>query len=400
VGTISPGDVSGVGSAVSQADGEARGEVPNKVRVAFVWDNFGPMHNDRCEAVAAHLGSPDVVLGVELSGASETYGWRQEPAIGFRKVTLFPGGARPSTAALAGAIVWACLREGVRDVFLCHYERGAVFWAAVILRVLGARVFTMMDSKFDDYERHIWRELGKRFAHAPYVGGIAAAGRSKDYMRFLGHAPSRIEEGYNGISVQRIRDMGAASGREPPAFADRDFLVVARLVPKKNIAVAIEAFRLFTEANGGQRKLRICGAGPLEADLKAQTEAAGLEDRVVFHGFEQIEVVSGRMAATLALLLPSVEEQFGLVVSEAQALGVPVILSPNCGARDELVRSGVNGFLVESDNPAGMAVFMSWLSRDEATWRRMSEAASTFADKADVVHFVRAVEKLTGRANG
>ena len=125
--------------------------------------------------------------------------------------------------------------------------------------------------------------------------------------------------------------------------------------------------------------------------------AAGLSERVVFHGFEQIEVVAQRMARALALLAPSTEEQFGLVVAEAQAVGLPVIVSTACGARDELVRAGVNGFIVEPRNAAGMAFFMQQLSRDEALWRRFRSATEPFAEAAGVTRFVSSVGRLTAR---
>jgi glycosyltransferase involved in cell wall biosynthesis len=115
---------------------------------------------------------------------------------------------------------------------------------------------------------------------------------------------------------------------------------------------------------------------------------------VIFHGFVQTEQVCQILADTLALLLPSIEEQFGNVVIEAQALNVPVIVSENCGARDELVRSGVNGFVIEPDNPAGLTFFMSLISKDEQLWRRMCCAAPQYASKGDVMEFTLAVERL------
>ena len=45
------------------------------------------------------------------------------------------------------------------------------------------------------------------------------------------------------------------------------------------------------------------------------------------------DAIGAQLARSLALLLPSREEQFGLVVVEAQAMGLPVVLSINCGAR-------------------------------------------------------------------
>ena len=117
-----------------------------------------------------------------------------------------------------------------------------------------------------------------------------------------------------------------------------------------------------------------------------------------FRGFLQTQDISRAYGDSLALLLPSIEEQFGNVVPEAQAMGFPVILSDNCGSRDVLVRSGVNGFVVEADNPSGTAFFMRLLSEDEELWRNMCVASQQFVERADTARFAEAVEALISPA--
>ena len=64
------------------------------------------------------------------------------------------------------------------------------------------------------------------------------------------------------------------------------------------------------------------------------------------------------------------------------------------GSRDVLVRSGVNGFVIEPDNPAGMAFFMKLIAEDETLWRSMSLASQQFVERADTERFADAVEEL------
>lgn len=123
----------------------------------------------------------------------------------------------------------------------------------------------------------------------------------------------------------------------------------------------------------------------------------GISNHVVFRGWLQDNAISQTLGQSLALLLPSIEEQFGNVVIEAQAMGLPVILSDNCGARDRLVRSGMNGFVIEPGNPQGMAYFMTQLSEDESLWRRMCDEANKSAPLGDVQRFVEGVEALIHR---
>jgi glycosyltransferase involved in cell wall biosynthesis len=74
-------------------------------------------------------------------------------------------------------------------------------------------------------------------------------------------------------------------------------------------------------------------------------------------------------------------------------MGVPVLLSDNCGARDVLLRSAVNGYIVEPDNDAGLAHYMTLLDREPAEWQRLSRNCAAFVPVADASQFAGAVER-------
>ncbi|MBO9602024.1 MAG: glycosyltransferase family 4 protein [Novosphingobium sp.] len=359
----------------------------------FVWENLGPTHDDRLRAVAA---TGIAVTAVQFSGKSATYSWESIASGDYRAVTLCAAGERVLRLALAWRLIRAIRRSGAHAVFLCHYEMPAVLLAAIVTRICGKRVYAMIDSKFDDYPRRVGREMAKSLFLLPYHGAVTASLRSRDYLAFLGLNPARIALGYDTLDTARIA--GQASGVEPTPFERRDFLIVARLVPKKNIAAALEAFAAFVERNGSGRRLRICGDGPLESELKARAEALGIGGLVDFAGFVQTREVSEAMARALALILPSVEEQFGLVINEALSMGLPVICSINAGAADVLVDNLVNGFLVSPHESATIAGAMEMLHRDPALHERMAAAAAAAAPRGDARLFADAVGALTDTA--
>lgn len=366
----------------------------NKLPAVFVWDNFGPMHNDRCSAVAQAANRP--VIGIELYEGSDTYAWEAEAAEKFERITLFPESRRNQKWALFRQLVRTYRRIGRADWFMCHYERPEILLFAIFLRAMRQRVFTMGCSKFDDLPRRASREYLKTLWMTPYHGAIGSGDRSKDYLRFLGFDPSTIAGEYNTVSVARIKALaGCPPAPDGTGFEQRDFSIVARFVPKKNLLVAIEAFGIFARNSHRCRKLNLCGSGPLEPELRAKVAELGLVDRVIFHGFLQSHDIAKILGSSLALVLPSIEEQFGNVVIEAQAMGLPVILSDRCGARDHLVRSGQNGFIVEPDNPQGLAFFLGLLDRDEDLWKSMCFSAQSFSMKGDVARFADAVIQLT-----
>ncbi|MGO9773164.1 MAG: glycosyltransferase [Roseiarcus sp.] len=363
--------------------------MPKHRKFVLIYDNFGPPMVDRCEAIAS-AGAE--VIALEIFGNSSDYEWNNPPGSIFKKVTLFPASACghvPFRRVLIKLIImtWA---YRAATFLVCHYERPYIFIAAGFLRCIGVQVYVFMDSKFDDYQRLMWREVLKTLFVLPYNGSIVASPRSADYVRWLGMPVSRIWPGSCAISTDRIRRQRSTDVDVP--FEDRAFVVIARLIEKKNIANCLVAYRRYCDVVKRPRALTICGSGRLAADLKAQAETLGIAATVRFLGFRQSEEISDLLSGALCLILPSSSEQFGIVVAEALALGVPVIASINCGARDELVRTGVNGFIIEPDNPDGLAFFMRFLGAHEKEWRAMRLATQKFAPLGDVSRLVESLD--------
>ncbi len=366
----------------------------NAKTILFFWDNFGPTHFDRCEAVAALL--PDFeVVGAELTKTSAVYSWAPESTSKFQKFTLLETNQSSHFFFAALALIRIVLRTRAKHVFLCHYSSLAVLISAMVLRILGRRVYTLIDSKFDDYARFLSREMLKAIWIAPYHGAVAGSSRTRQYLSFLGMRPRRIVGSYDSVSTARILSLANASPAPAGApFSERHFTTIARLVPKKNLFTLIEAYSLYAKSCAQPRLLRIFGNGELEQALRVSVSEHGLNDLIVFEGFRQTEEICRALATSLALVHISTEEQFGFAVIEALQLGVPVIVSENCGARDDYVRTGVNGFLVEPDNPRGIAFFMQQISDDEVLWTKLAKGTAEFANQADASFFASAVCKL------
>jgi glycosyltransferase involved in cell wall biosynthesis len=365
--------------------------------ILFIWDRFGPYHLDRCEAVAARLAGRYAVYGIEIASFDNIYQWEKSGAgHGFKKITLFPHRRRNSVsqAACLAALLRTCLGLRPRVVFACNYEDPVIFLTSALLRLTGKPVVVMQDSKFDDRPRRLWWEAFKLIGYAPYAAAIVGSPRSAGYMQFLGFRPGRILVGYDTTSVARIRALAGA----PPApagmpHAARHFTIIARFIAKKNLGMALDAYARYARGRvGTPRELHLCGAGELEDELRAQCENLSLSG-VRFRGFLQERDIAGVLASSLALILPSIEEQHGLAVNEAVAMGVPVLVSDNCGARDLLVRSGVNGYVFEPDNIDGLAHFMTLLDADAEEWKRLARGSAGFVAAADAPTFATTVER-------
>lgn len=363
------------------------------MKIAFVWDQFGEYHVDRCEAVAEAM--PDAqVVGIEFAASSLAYAWPPTgPGRAYRKVTLFPDGPFEHTR-------WpkrlTRLLRAVRDcdaIFLAGYDRPEIFLVALALRALGRRTLIMNDSKFDDKARFAWREWLKGFALAPYAGALLAGQRQVEYFRFLGYTRP-VAVGYDTVSYRRLRSY--VDPATPPTPADRrPFLFVGRFVSKKNALVLLDAYAAYVQAAGPTaRELVMIGDGPMRGRIEDKVAEHRLEGFVRLTGFLESPAIAAALHGAYCLIVPSVEEQWALVVNEALAFGVPIIASTAVGAASVLVRVGVNGLIVEPDNIEGLTFAMALLDRDAALRNRLSLGSSMLSVNGDVSAFVSGVGAL------
>ncbi len=120
-----------------------------------------------------------------------------------------------------------------------------------------------------------------------------------------------------------------------------------------------------------RKRLRIIGSvrqdfRPILAQLP--------KDHVEFVGRQPQTEVARCMSSSHVLVLPSIDDGFGLVLGQAMACGCPVLASTNTGAPD-LIREGVEGFIVPIRDPNMLGTRMQQLADEPQLQQRMSEAA-------------------------
>ena len=119
----------------------------------------------------------------------------------------------------------------------------------------------------------------------------------------------------------------------------RNFLFAGRLVPHKGIYQLLEAYSSYRNSCSNPWELKIVGTGPLK----------GLVNRITgirYLGFIQPDQMPSIMEDAGCLVLPSLVENWGVVIHEACASGLPIIASFNCGAITSYLHDGINGFIV------------------------------------------------------
>jgi glycosyltransferase involved in cell wall biosynthesis len=174
-----------------------------------------------------------------------------------------------------------------------------------------------------------------------------------------------------GVDVERF-----APVEHPPPSRRLRVGFVGRLIPHKGVDVLIEAV-----AGDDRLTAEIFGAGPEADRLVALADRRGLAHRVTFHGHVDEKDIPGVYREIDVLAVPSVPmpgwvEQFGRVVVESQASGIPVVASAS-GALPDVV--GEDGLLVPPGDPTALRTALGRLLDEPGLWSRLRSAGSDAA---------------------
>lgn len=325
------------------------------VRAAFLVQRLGPYHHARMSAWEILRGG--AVNVIEFRPADSVYAWAAvETGGSYRRV---PTQSRPELRAALEKIepqVVVCVGYADPEI------HQAMTWA------LARRIplVTCSDSTFEDERRSWLKEEFKRGIVGAFDAALVAGERARGYLEHLRFDPRHcfqpwdvVDNAYFARGAQHARDHAAAT-RARLKLPTRYFLCVARFVPKKNLERLISAYAGYV-AKAGENScaLVLSGTGPLEARLRAQVAAAGLDASVHFAGFLQYPDLPACYGLADALVLPSVSDQWGLVVNEAMASGLPVLVSNRCGCVPDLVRNEENGFSFDPENMAELTACLA-----------------------------------------
>ena len=179
-------------------------------------------------------------------------------------------------------------------------------------------------------------------------------------VRARGYEGPALQVGY-GVDLDLFYP-----GRDTVAQGALRLGYVGRIVPEKGLDDALVALAGLDGA-----ELAIMGEGPHEAALRQHAAALGIADRLSFRGWgAPAEVAAFLRKLDITLLLTrtdgAVREQFGRVILESQACGVPVIGSTS-GAIPDVV--GPGGWIVPERNPAALASLLAQLDTDRGAIR-------------------------------
>jgi glycosyltransferase involved in cell wall biosynthesis len=255
-----------------------------------------------------------------------------------------------------------------REYLLKHAKKCLYWWLAqhAVLRDAAAVLFTCEE------ERRLAREsfwpYRVREAVVNYGTTLPAGVRPEQRDAFLAAFPA--------LRGQRLLQF------------------LGRIHEKKGCDLLIDAF---AEAAGREPALHLVMAGPdqtgWQANLQRRAADRGVSGRITWTGMLQGDLKWGALQAAEAFVLPSHQENFGIAVAEALAVGTPVLISDKVNIWREIKADGAG--LVAPDTPDGtVSLLQGWLDLAPDARRQMAERARVcFAQRFEMR---KAVENLLG----
>jgi 1,2-diacylglycerol 3-alpha-glucosyltransferase len=346
--------------------------------------NCVPYHEARLKAAVEQARLR--VSMIQLTGI-DTHWTAVQPeqlARGFRRQTLFPAtpwhkiDRRTMVRSLQASL--AELRPDVVCINGWSFGGGiaALDWSISH----QVPVVMMSESTALDGPRHPWKEVVKRRIVGLCSASLVGGSRHRDYIAELGAPLERVFTGYDAVDNEHFcSGAEAARGAETQlrhrlGLPQRYFMACSRLIEKKNIAGLLHAYARYRERAGvAAWSLVVVGEGELKGQLLALRSELGLRDQVHFVGEKTYQELPAYYGLAGAFVHASTTEQWGLVVNEAMAAGLPVLVSERCGCAADLVVPGVNGQTFDPADIDELAEAMRRLAGDDAGRAAMGKAS-------------------------
>lgn len=343
------------------------------MRVTVLFDNLGPYHLARLTAAAERCE----LTAIELHAKSRDYLWRRDDSTTrFARRTVFGDDDRESDSRDPVAMLTEAIQQSAPQVVAIPGWSGWHAFATLAWCIANkVPAVVMSESTAHDEPRKPWKEWIKR----KYVGLCSSAlvgGTSHEqYLSQLGMPGEKIFFGYDTVdnhyfAEQAVRIRSAdREWRQRLALPPQYFLASSRFIAKKNLATLLAGYTEYRAALAAESNahhpwdLVLLGDGELRETLLTLRERLELTECVHFPGFRQYDDLPAYYSLASAFVHASTIEPWGLVVNEAMASGLPVLVSNRCGCAPSLVREGENGRTFDPEDHLAIANCMLGMMR-------------------------------------
>ena len=278
-------------------------------------------------------------------------------------------------SSVASKALKKCLAEIKPDaVFIPGWSfaiaRSALKWCC------QNKVIPILMSETNEHDSHrIWfRELYKSWLISKYKSALVGGIKHQEYLIKLGMNSEAIFRGYDVVDNDYFQN--SSNNNLPHPCSKPYFLSIGRFIPKKNFLSLLSSYAKYVDRLGEKAwHLVLCGNGKLQSEIERQIASLNIQDFVYLPGFLKPEELKTYFFHAQCLIHSSIQEQWGLVVNEAMAASLPVLVSNRCGCYEDLVIEGVNGFGFDPNNEQQLTNLMLKISSEEIDLATMGKAA-------------------------
>ncbi len=317
------------------------------LNVTVLFERLGPYHAARLNAAADRCR----LTAIEVQRTDEIYAWDELDKVSFARVSIYESSAQRSGLRDLKRRMEACLAASKPDAVAIHgWSEPAALLALRWCRANQVPAIVMSESSERDAPRGRAGEWVKGHVVSQFSAGLVGGRDHRDYLVKLGIPEDSCFLGYDVVDNAYFQNAAAAARnaaetiRSDLGLPRSYFLASCRFIEKKNVERMIETYAQYRRVCGEDAwDLVILGDGPLRDRIEAKIASLQLSAHVHLPGFRQYAELPRYYALAGAFVHASTVEQWGLVVNEAMACGLPVIVSDRCGCARELVHE-TNGW--------------------------------------------------------
>jgi 1,2-diacylglycerol 3-alpha-glucosyltransferase len=368
--------------------------------IYFSQAQLGPYH---LACLGKFIDAYPASLVVAIPRNSPSRPWNSNPDKLTAHLHLIGNGDLSPTRTKITAEILSVLRTYRPEAAVLTGYTDPALWVAArwAKRNKVARILTA-DSWRGDHARFWVKEMIKKhiFVRPMFDAAFVPGTRALDYLNSLGLPREAIWRGLYVVDNEHF-SQGASEARQDPAkhrsafgLPDNYFLTTCRLSPEKNLGLLIRAFASY-RARGGSWHLVIVGTGPQTEELtKLAAELAG--EAVRFAGWQQYAELPVFYGLANCFILPSISEPWGLVVNEAMASGLPLLVSRKCGCQPELCQRNINGFDFDPLDVEGLTALMLRISDGSMDLKAMGAASQNLISRYSLDNWISALQDCIG----
>ena len=244
----------------------------------------------------------------------------------------------------------------------------------------GIKTILSNESTASDHQRNNIKEFIKSLIIEQFDGYFNFGTLSENYILSLGISSEKMLVKRNCVDNKVLKDiyekhlLSRIEQQKLLNLASNNFIFVGRLIEYKNLFHFLEAFHSAQQKTKENWGVIILGDGALKANLQQFVKEKQIQ-KVSFQKGVSWQQVPEYLALSDVLVLPSYSEPWGLVVNEAMACGLPVIVSEKCGCAVDLVKNRENGFTFSPDNSEKLTNILLKFMNKEVDFERMGKVS-------------------------